>query len=487
MMVILGCLVAFGASAGVANYLAAKAAGPIGGHSSGVLGDGGGLRHSTREQQTAQRSSPSSSSQDDFKLGSLVNISQMLGKTDATVMPEGDPPSVLPHGEEGFCSSTAELTEATRPHTWRLDASWQSVCANKWFSDKEHANDYPQRNWCWVGFKSECHWNLKSHRPWKRFQEKAGNLGSTVPREIGPFDPVLNPELCDKPEAGKARNFTSKEVSESRKWFNKNVNVFVLNLDKDKKRWDSIAARLKSLNITAKRVPGVDMRRPGRLIAAKEQGWVPHGYNFTAAQEASYSYKQQMGSVLGTLGCASGHFKAQDVAIASGKPLAIVFEDDVWPEKDFVERIWELVTQEVPCDWNVVSLYSRCPYGKCVSRHLTRVERDDNEPAWGCHHGVNWGMQGVLYRIDTLKSVQELWKPVVFDENRPHCMDIDVALASISHKVGYYAVPSVQDPGFLHEMDQGSARWDINMDASSVESKDSTAADAAGGDELLAA
>jgi len=339
------------------------------------------------------------------------------------------------------------------------------MCAKQWFSDKDHAHDYPRRDWCWVGYKSECHRHLKEHRPWGAIQAAAAERGATVPREVGPYDPLLGPELCDRREAGKARGFTRSETAAANAWFDRSVAVFVLNLETDLQRWESISARLEALNIEATHVAGVDMRHNASLEDAKAAGWVPSDYNFTAAQETSFSPKQQMGSILGTLGCASGHFKAQDAALASGAPLAVVLEDDVWLEEDFKVRLWSLVTEELPCDWNVVSLYSRCPYGRCVSKHLMRVDKDENEPAWGCHHGVNWGMQGVLYRTATLRAVQGPWKRTVFDEARPHCMDVDVALAAISDEVGYYAVPSVQDPGFLHEMDQGSARWDINMDA----------------------
>jgi len=189
---------------------------------------------------------------------------------------------------------------------------------------------------------------LKSHKPWSSFQEKAAYRGFSVPREIGPFDPLLNPELCDKPEAGKPQNFSSAESKDAREWFVKNVAVFVLNLDSDKKRWDSISGRLESLRINVTRVAGVDMRLNKSLDTAKVEGWIPRDYNFTAAQEASYSYKQQMGSIMGTLGCASGRFKAQEAVIGSGSPLAVVFEDDVWPEADFVERL--LATEHWRCD-----------------------------------------------------------------------------------------------------------------------------------------
>ncbi|CAK0823682.1 unnamed protein product [Prorocentrum cordatum] len=150
--------------------------------------------------------------------------------------------------------------------------------------------------------------------------------------------------------------------------------------------------------------------------------------------------------MLGTLGCACGHFKAQAAAMADGSPLAVVLEDDVWLEDDFVERLWDLVVHELPCDWQVTSLYSRCPFGQCVSPRLARIWPDVNEPEWRCRAGVNWGMQGMLYRTPELARVQKAWRRAVFDDGRPHCMDVDVALASVSDEVSFYAVPSSQDP-----------------------------------------
>mmetsp|Transcript_61594 Transcript_61594/g.174947 ORF Transcript_61594/g.174947 Transcript_61594/m.174947 type:complete len:296 (+) Transcript_61594:137-1024(+) len=221
--------------------------------------------------------------------------------------------------------------------------------------------------------------------------------------------------------------------------------------------------RLEVLGVKGYRVLGVDMRIPGSLWTAKHAGWVPREFSFDNAQQSANEQRQGMGSVLGTLGCASAHFKVQTKAIIDNAPMAVVFEDDSWPEDDFIPRLWSLVTTELPCDWEAVALMSRCPYGVCISPHLLRVQPDGNEPAWRCHQGVNWGMHGVLYRVETLPALQQKWKAAVFDEKRPHCMDVDVALASISDKVGFYAVPAVQSPGFLYEMDEGSSRFSINM------------------------
>jgi len=358
------------------------------------------------------------------------------------------------------CNRTAPLWRARQPRSWRLGVAWRRACERK----QRHEGWYPfERNWCWVGFKAECHANLKSHRSWTTIQEAAAQEGNTPPVSRAPFYPLESPEVCDRPHFGESRTWTQEEWSVAYEWHRKNVAVYVLNLPQDIKRWETISARLEVLNVRATRVLGVDMRVPGSLWTAKHAGWVPRAFRFERAQEAANEPRQGMGTILGTLGCASAHFKVQTRAIIDGSPLAVVLEDDSWLEDDFVPRLWSLVTTELPCDWEVTALMSRCPYGACVSPHLVRVQPDGNEPAWRCRQGVNWGMHGMLYRVGALPAVQEKWKAAVFDETHPHCMDVDVALASISDRVGYYAVPAVQKPGFLREMDEGSSRYSINM------------------------
>lgn len=364
--------------------------------------------------------------------------------------------------QPALCNPRLLVPELNFSRRWRLDSESLEICEQR--NEHHFGWQWPHnRNWCWIGYKAMCHAHLKAHRPWRVFQEWAANDNRTAPRATHPFDPLEDAEVCDRPASGRSRAWTAREQHRARVWFRTHVRVYVLNMRTDTKRWEMIAGRLRDLQIEATRVYGVDMRQPKTMQTAMLAGWVPKAYNFTKAQDTAYSKKHAMGSILGTLGCASAHFKAQKEALEGGSPLAVVLEDDSWPVEDFVERLWSLVHRELPCDWEVVSLASRCPYGKCVSRRLSRVQPDHNEPAWRCHQGVNWGMQGVLYRTALLKDVQRVWQQQVFDESRPHCMDVDVALASISDRVAYYAVPSGQDPGFLKETNHPSARWTINV------------------------
>lgn len=365
-------------------------------------------------------------------------------------------------GHPDMCNITAPLPMMDWDRKWRLSEQWLQTCREK--NQKHFWWQWPEgRNYCWTGFKAKCHANLKAHKSWAHLQDMAAQAGIAPPRADSSFSPLDEPELCDRPSHGASRTYLAHERASAREWFRNRVAVYILNMPGDRERWEMISQRLQFLDIQAVRVLGVDLRIPNALQTAKLAGWVPLSYNFTRAQHIALSKKQSMGSILGTLGCASAHFKAQNQAMEDGMPLALVLEDDSFPVEDFIERLWSLVREELPCDWQVASLMSRCPYGKCVSPHLSRVQPDANEPAWRCHQGVNWGFQGVLYRTSSIPQVQKLWQSQVFNEDRPHCTDVDVALASISDRVSYYAVPSGQDPGFLKETNHRSARYSINV------------------------
>lgn len=376
------------------------------------------------------------------------------------------PPRAESVALEEACAALVAVPAVGPQNEWRLEEASQGLCRERAPSARKSGRA-AQRNWCWLSLKDKCHANLKAHLPWAALRDLAAQDGRVPPVDEDPFSPLEAPELCDVPSHGRARSWTRAERARAREWFGRNVAVYVLSLPADKSRWEMISSRLGALRIRPRRVEGVDMRRAGALQDARREGLVPDGYNFTLAQEVARKPEYHLGGVLGTLGCASGHFKAQAAAIADGSPLAVVLEDDVWLEDDFVERLWDLVAHELPCDWQVTSLYSRCPFGQCVSPRLARIRPDANEPEWRCRAGVNWGMQGMLYRTSELPRVRSAWRRVVFDEGRPHCMDVDVALASVSDEVSFYAVPSSQEPGFLRETNHESARWIINRNSGS--------------------
>lgn len=368
-----------------------------------------------------------------------------------------------------ICSPDAQVPASSSPQMWSpaLTDEMRDYCYKMVVAaapELAQGGDFG-RNWCWVGMKEfGCHRHLWEHLSWEEERALAIAASGTVKND---FQPLASPEVCDKQELGNATAFDDNQWQQAKAWFRNSVAVYVLSLPQSTERKESIAKRLLSLGIAFNFVWGVDMSKPSQMEAARKEGLIPADFNISLAQEEANKPENGMGrfgSIMGTIGCASGHFRAQTRAtqLTPFVPLTVIFEDDVAPEDDFVPRLWQLVTRELPCDWQAVSLSSRCPFGRCVSRHLTRVQPDLNEPAWRCRHGVNYGFQGMLYRTNDILKLQQLWKPVVFNEKRPHCLDVDVALASISDAVSFYAVPAVQNPGFLSELRQGSTRVDIN-------------------------
>jgi len=369
-----------------------------------------------------------------------------------------------------LCSLASPVPRKVPPAVWNLPQAVQDQC---WMQMMAVAPDLTRggqfgRNWCWAGMKEfGCHRHLKAHKTWAEYHNMAVERGATA---SVPFEPLQHPTLCEQREHGAAHRWTALDWAEANLWFQRNVALLVLSLPGSATRKQTIRAKLHRLGIPFNFTWGVDMRNPDALDAAKREGLIPLSYSVHRAQAEADKPSNDMGrtgSILGTVGCAAGHFRAQTRAVTESpeKPLAVILEDDVDPVDDFVPRLWKLVTEELPCDWQAVSLSSRCPYGQCVSRHLSRVQPDVNEPEWRCRHGVNYGFQGMLYRTSEIRALQAQWKPAVFDEQRPHCLDVDVALASISDTVRFYAVPAVQQPGFLAELDEGSSREDINWQA----------------------
>jgi len=308
-----------------------------------------------------------------------------------------------------------------------------------------------------------CVNHLGDRYTWAQAQETASSLGGVPPASTSKFEPLVEPEMCDRPKM--AVNWTNEELQNASRWFQENVAVYVLNLNSQKERWHNVSRRLVDLAILSDRVPGFNMSKEQDLTDAYLEGAIPREFNVSLAQDEANKPKNAMGGIAGTVGCAAGHFRAlrRATQASARRPITLILEDDAFPDDDFVPQVWSLVREELPCSWEVVSLGSRCPFGKCVSKRLSRVQPDGNEPEWRCRHGVNYGFQGVLYRTDAVEELIRKWQPVVFDKSRPHCLDVDVALASISDQVQFYAVPSIQ--ALLTEQQEkegGSVRLKIN-------------------------
>lgn len=367
---------------------------------------------------------------------------------------------------------------------------------------------WPGRDWCWVATKRHACYGRHS---WRDAQVQAARDGEAPEVDLAALPALLQPNLCDRPSyasiqpqaenasdqqddtprsgfptdgdlsAGQRADARRAEQEEADDWFRRNVEVYVLSLPTAVQRWLRISKRLHNLGIEATRVAGIDLSSQGALQKAQKEGLVPITWDITLAEQkmiklfrnsstsAAKRYMNDYGR--GTIGCAAAHLRAMwqaaNQATLDRKPLVLILEDDVWPEDDFTLKLRRLLREEAPCNWEVISLRSQCPYGICVSPHLMRVQPDENEPEEMCRHGVTYGFYAMLYRTDILTALANKLHKQIWDISKPGCLANDVALASISDRVAYYAVPASQVPGFIsHDWSSSSVRSALNKQGS---------------------
>lgn len=332
----------------------------------------------------------------------------------------------------------------------------------------------PGRNWCWLNMKARACYNQEEGDGlpnWWWAQEAAAKAGVAPKPEEALFEGLENPTLCDMPQNGASlTDVPAAELAVAVTWVAANVAMYVLNLPGSTVRWNKMRTRLRSLGFEPERIDGVNLGQIGGIPGAQAAGLIPKDWDYTKAMhgvrtmlstsddDAQYIVDDMMG--IGTVGCAAAHLNAQRVGAQlskqAGKQLFIIMEDDVEVESDFAPRLHRILRDEAPCDWDAISLTSRCSYGICVAPHLSRVQPDGNEPETRCHNGVNFGMYGTLYRASQIRHIQNQLLPVMWNSSHPGCLPIDVAMAAVSDRMSYYAVPHTQRPGLMHE---ATASW----------------------------
>merc|ERR1719387_936880 len=82
-----------------------------------------------------------------------------------------------PEGE--ICNAKLAKPAIEPSRRWELDPSWMTLCH---VNDHEHSFPNLERNWCWVGFKTQCHQTGKGHdQSWAAVQDFAYKAGRVPP------------------------------------------------------------------------------------------------------------------------------------------------------------------------------------------------------------------------------------------------------------------------------------------------------------------
>lgn len=340
------------------------------------------------------------------------------------------------------CSWEAGLQVPPEPMAWGRQSAGTEARCSKLLSQEgvEHHLEIA----CWESLKllacSAGHEKLSWDKAKSVLEEKAQvSLKGATP-------PLDDASLCDVENPGSAQSWTSFEKQKSLAWLAKNVQAFVLAVPGATATsalmlpTPNTSQLLGEFGIQATRIKGYDLSRPEDLQAAKLAGHVPK------------DLKTPPRNAVVKLNLIASHFHIQDVATQPGltKPITLVLEDGMQPSRDFQLRLWSLITEEAPCDWDFISLSSRCPLGRCVAPHLVRLGPEARtSDSLSCDDPVNSGFQGVLYRTGILPGFKSRWKEIAFDQKHFGCLGMDMALSVMADEVAAYAVPAVQDPSFI--------------------------------------
>lgn len=163
--------------------------------------------------------------------------------------------------------------------------------------------------------------------------------------------------------------------------------IHVINLDKDKSRWDSItrvAARVKPI---IRRFPAVN----GKKIEINDLHQL--GIGIAMMMKGTGDYVEQSNSLrnIGTVGCFLSH---RNLLTMLSKMYYmpndghLILEDDVRLPSDFLTSgdRWLTVKKEIPHNWDIVYLSINSPIGEQISPNIMKL-RDPikNAGNWGTH------------------------------------------------------------------------------------------------------
>lgn len=116
--------------------------------------------------------------------------------------------------------------------------------------------------------------------------------------------------------------------------------VFLINMDSATKRLEDMNARLDAIGLKAERVPGVN----GREL----------NYPIPEFSELSYMLMHGRRTSPPEIGCYLSHVACANRFMGSDADIALILEDDVVFEKDFLEAIDEAIVNG--CDWDLLRL-----------------------------------------------------------------------------------------------------------------------------------
>ena len=199
--------------------------------------------------------------------------------------------------------------------------------------------------------------------------------------------------------------------------------IHVINLDKDKTRFNSFTKRLSNLKYERwNAIYGKDLH-PRNLKKL--------GIGTTTVMSGRGKYSEQFKDLrnLGAVGCflshrnLLNHLSFMNVPGSSGH---LILEDDVMFLPDWSER-WEKIRVDIPTDWDIVYLGMIKPIGEKINSNVIKLRKLD-------YNEGNWGTWAYLVRHESLAKKILPWLTYMidaidqqftmkFDEWNAYCLD----------------------------------------------------------------
>jgi len=186
--------------------------------------------------------------------------------------------------------------------------------------------------------------------------------------------------------------------------------IHVINLDKDKGRWEHIKESTKAVQLPVERWSATY----GKELTQEELANQGIGFAMTRSGKGTYEEQGKDLRNQGVVGCYLSHrnlmkhLSTLDVPDYYGH---LILEDDVQVPANFLkpEDEWHKVYQSVPMDWDIVYMDITKPVGKYVGPRVMKLKFKVGE------EGGNWGSHAYIVRHGAIKTKILPWLEYMID------------------------------------------------------------------------
>jgi len=151
--------------------------------------------------------------------------------------------------------------------------------------------------------------------------------------------------------------------------------IYVINLDRDSKRWESMSQQANALNLNIQRFPAIY----GKSLHYEHMRF--HGIGNALVRADRHDHKGERMNNLGIVGCYLSHRELLRLMGNMNVPDSyghLILEYDLKLPSDFLQPggRWDTLKTRIPSDWDIIWLGIWKPYGNDVSPGVIKLKAD---------------------------------------------------------------------------------------------------------------